>query len=86
MATYRPRIDVPTADLIAALERLGGEATTLEIAAEATGGAPVGAALRASVHHQLSAAPRAREGSTGPTGRRRTVWRLHSQDENQADA
>ncbi|MFF8506768.1 hypothetical protein ACF064_01645 [Streptomyces sp. NPDC015492] len=76
---HHHRIQISTADLIAALERLGGEATTAEVAAEANGGAPVGASLRSSVHNQLRDAPQVREGSAGQTGRRRSVWRLRAE-------
>ncbi|MFC9342852.1 hypothetical protein ACFT0G_06000 [Streptomyces sp. NPDC057020] len=68
-----------TADLIAALDRLGGTATTDQIAAEATGG-PVGASLRISVHQRLQDARRqVREGTLGPTSARRTVWHLRAE-------
>lgn len=85
MTTGRSLPSVPTAELIAALERLGGEATTTEIATEATGGSSVRPSLRSAVHQQLRDAPHVREGSSGPAGRRRSVWRLRDESTGPSD-
>lgn len=80
-APHRPFAYFRTADLIAALERLGRPATTVEIAAEATGD-PVGAGMRIAAHQQLSDARDRVRLSAGARGYGRAgLWHLRAEDD-----